>query len=149
MKYVLLILMVMLCPLPLFAADPPTVVPVEAVVVVPADSPPAARDRMTRAERKLAREVIADAADACGMRRLQFMRAVDQGDPTANDELKVSLAAHDDVGEIDIDRLREILEMILEFISKLIAMFGMFADDRTLDAVDLWCVNVGFDLFAA
>jgi hypothetical protein len=85
---------------------------------------------MTRTERKLTREIIRDAADACGMRRMEFMRSVDRGDATANEELKASIAAHeysDKPGEIDIDRLKEILEMILEFISRLLEIFSVFA----------------------
>jgi len=146
MKYVLLILMVMLCPLPLFAADPFVVPTAPAAVAADDDAPQTALRRMTRAERKLAREVIADAADAAGMRRLEFMRAVSNGDVIATDELKMSLASHEDVREIDIDRLKEIFQMILDFISQLMALFSLFADNATLDAVDAWCVNVGFQM---
>lgn len=148
MKRFILLLSLLLCPLPLNASDP-VVVPMDGVTAVEPSASPVARVRVTRTERKLAREVIADAADACGMRRLEFLRAVDRGDTEAHDELRLSLVAHDAVGEVDIDRLHEILQMILDFISQLLAMFGMFSDATALDALDLWCVNVGFDLLAA
>lgn len=141
---VFLTLMVMLSPLAL-AADP-VIVPVTGEVTATAsEAPQAALRRMSRSERKLAREVIRDAAEAAGMRRLEFMRAVQAGDVEANDELKLSLAASDAALEVDVERLREILTMLLDFISQLLAIFSMFADASTLDAVELWAVNVGFD----
>ena len=79
----------------------------------------------TRKERKQARKVIRNAAEAAGMRRVAFMRAVDAGDQECVDELKVSLAASGMAGEVDIDRLKEILQMILEFIKQLLAIFAM------------------------
>jgi len=139
----------MLCMAPLFATESPTVVPMTDTVTVTAyDAPQASLRNMTRAERKLAREVIADAADAAGMRRLEFMRAVNNGDVIATDELKMSLASHEEVREIDIERLKEIFQMILDFISQLMALFSLFADNATLDAFDAWCVNVGFQMAA-
>jgi len=141
----LFVIGLLLCP-PLLAADP-VIVPVTGEVVVSAaDNPQAALRRITRSERKLAREVIRDAAEAAGMRRLEFMRAVDEGDVEANDELKLSLLQHPGAREIDIERFKEILAVILDFIKQLLAIFAMFADNATLDAVDAWCVNVGFDL---
>jgi len=139
----LFVIGLLLCP-PLLAADP-VIVPVTGEVVVAASAPEAALRKTTRAERKLAKEVIRDAAEAAGMRRLEFMRAVQAGDVSANAELKLSLVAHEDAREIDIERLKEIFQMILDFISQLMALFSMFADNSTLDAVDTWCVNVGFD----
>ena len=117
---------------PLLPGAEPQVVPIETTAVatdaaVPAAVAQAELRKMTRAERKLAREVIADAADAAGMRRLEFMRAANRGDRVAVDELKVSLAAHDEAREIDIDRLQEILQMILDFIKQLLELFSMFA----------------------
>ncbi len=145
---VFLTLLVMLSPLAL-AADP-VIVPVTGEVAVTADDgPQAALRRMSRSERKLAREVLRDAAEAAGMRRLEFMRAVNNGDVEANDELKMSLAASDVAREVDVERLREILQVILDFISQLLAIFSMFADASTLDAVNCWVVNVGFDLATA
>jgi len=129
---------------PLCAA--PVIVPVTGDVVVSTDAAPQAARRMTRAERKVAREVIRDAAEAAGMRRLQFMRAVENGDSAAVEELKVSLASQAESGEIDVDRLREIFNMILEFITKLLQLFALFADNQTVDSVDAWCVNAGFDM---
>jgi len=117
-----------LTPSPSHAAQP-LVVPVEAEVTPVADEPTPARKRFSRAERKLAREVIRDAAESAGMSRLRFMRAVDRGDQAALDELKVSLAGHEEAAEIDVDRLREILQVILDFISQLLALFSMFASD--------------------
>jgi len=141
----LIMIGLLLCP-PLLAADP-VIVPVTGELVVAADdAPQAAFRRITRSERKLAREVIRDAANAAGMRRLEFMRAVQAGDVEATGELKLSLAGHEDAREIDIERLKEIFAMILDFIKQLLAIFSMFADNATLDAVDAWCVNVGFDL---
>ena len=131
-----LLLCFLLCP-PMLAAEPAILVPIDGAVVAPdtptpAVNPQASLRRMTRAERKLAMAVIDDAANACGMRRLEFMRAVKRGDAVANDELKLSLAANEDAREIDIDRLKEILEMILDFISQLLAIFGMFADNQVV-----------------
>lgn len=140
-----LTLLVMLSPLAL-AADP-VIVPVTGEVTATAsEAPQAALRRMSRSERKLAREVLRDAAEAAGMRRLEFMRAVNNGDVEANDELKMSLAASDVAREVDVERLREILQVILDFISQLLAIFSMFADASTLNAVDCWVVNVGFDV---
>ena len=145
---VFLTLLVMLSPLAL-AADP-VIVPVTGEVTATAsEAPQAALRRMSRSERKLAREVLRDAAEAAGMRRLEFMRAVNNGDVEANDELKMSLAASDVAREVDVERLREILQVILDFISQLLAIFSMFADALMLNAVELWAVNVGFDLATA
>ena len=83
--------------------------------------------QLKRTERRLAREVVQDAALNAGMRRLEFMRAVNNGDPDAMDELRVSLASRDDAGEIDTDKLKEILDMILEFIAALLEIFSAFA----------------------
>ena len=141
----LFVIGLLLCP-PLLAADPVIVPMTGEVVVSAADNPQAALRRITRSERKLAREVIRDAANAAGMRRLEFMRAVDEGDVEANDELKLSLLQHPGARDIDIERFKEILAVILDFIKQLLALFAMFADNATLDAVDVWCVNVGFDL---
>ena len=147
MRPLMLLFMIglLLCP-PLLAADPVIVPMTGEVVVSAADNPQAALRRITRSERKLAREVIRDAANAAGMRRLEFMRAVDEGDVGANDELKLSLLQHPGARDIDIERFKEILAVILDFIKQLLALFAMFADNATLDAVDAWCVNVGFDL---
>jgi len=82
-----------------------------------------------REDRKLAREIIADAASACGMRRLEFMRAVNSGDEDANDELRLSVStrcALDKPGSIDVERLREILQMVMEVITRLLEIFSMF-----------------------
>jgi len=91
--------------------------------------PMAALRKIRREDRKLAREVRNDAADACGMRRLQFMRALAAGDVDCNEQLRLSLIEHPDAGEwdIDVDKLKEILAMILDFIKQLLAIFGMFA----------------------
>ena len=140
MKYLIPLLLccfVILPCLTLPAAESVVVVPVDGAVVAPdtptpAVNPQASLRRMTRAERKLALEVIDDAAKACGMRRLEFMRAVKRGDAVANDELKLSLAANEDAREIDVDRLRELLQVILDFISQLLAIFGMFADNQAV-----------------
>ena len=112
---------------PSFSPRPANIdVRVEAEVQQPTPANPmAAGRRLTRAERKLAREVIADAAQAAGMRRLEFMRAVHRGDQAAIDELKVSLSTRDEAREWDIDRLREILDLILAFIEKLLALFAL------------------------
>jgi len=115
------LLAALLFPMTVQAAET-VVVPVQGTVA--AEPTPARRD-MTRAERKLARDVIADAAEAAGMRRLEFMRKVNAGDTVACEELKVSLAAHPDAREIDIDRLRELLDLILEFIAKLLSLFAL------------------------
>ena len=64
------------------------------------------------------------------------MRAVDRGDTVANDELKLSLAEHEDAREIDIERLKEIFAMILDFISQLLALFSMFAYDDDVIPTD-------------
>jgi len=93
--------------------------------------------KFTRAERKLAKEAIQDAAQACGMRRMEFCRAVNEGNAGCVEELKVSLATHEDVSEIDIERLREILQMILDFIKQLMAIFGMFADNAQGPALEV------------
>ena len=85
-----------------------------------------------REDRKLARELIADAASACGMRRLEFMRAVNSGDEDANDELRLSVSTRCALdthkpGTIDVERLREILQMVMEVITRLLEIFSMFA----------------------
>ena len=147
MLSLLLLMTVMLCPL-LPAAEPVVVVPITPAVEADDDSPQAAMRRMSRADRKLAREVVRDAADAAGMRRLEFMRAVQDEDPDAMDELKVSLAQHDDALRFDPDEFGQFLTMILEFIEKLLAIFAMFADAGSLDALNLWCVNIGYQMAA-
>jgi len=124
----LVLLVLLISPLVSTQYAQDAVVPVEATVVAADGDPQAGLRRISRAERKLAREVIRDAAKAQGVSRLKFMRAVNRGEEAALDELKISLAAHEDAREIDIDRLREILQVILDFIKQLLALFGMFAD---------------------
>ena len=125
----LLVPLLLLICLPLSAAVVPmTDATPGGVAQQPADGPQAGLRKFNRSQRKLAKEVIRDAAESCGMRRLEFLRAVDAGDRNATDELKLSLAAHEEVGEIDPDRLQEILQMILEFIKALLELFAMFAD---------------------
>ncbi len=108
------------------------VVPVAATIVAadPAPADPMKR-KFSRADRKLAKEVIRDAAESMGLSRREFVKGVRaeqakdyKGMTPHTDELKMSLAMHDGVGEIDIDRLREILQMIFQFIAKLLAIFG-------------------------
>ena len=146
-RFVALLLLLLACPLFLFGQVARPLVPADpgVAVVTPSNpveaGPQAALRKMTRAERKLARDVIADAAEAAGMRRLEFMRAVDRGDQYCKDELKMSLAAHDEAREIDIERLQEILQMILDFISQLLALFGMFADNA-VPPVDLYLCSL-------
>lgn len=93
-------------------------------------NPFAALGKFSRADRKLAREVIADAAETCGMTRLQFMRAVRAGDQKCVDEMKVSLAMSDDAPGFDLDQFQQILNMILDFIARLLELFGLFAMDQ-------------------
>ena len=142
----MLLMLLMLCPPAMSAA--PTVVPVEATVVepTPADGPQASLRRMSRTERKLAREVRNDAAEALGLTRLAFMRRWIAGEKEAREQLKLSFAEHPDAREIDIDRWNEIFAMIMEWIKQIMAIFALFADNATLDAIDEWVVNVGFDL---
>jgi len=105
-------------------------------------SPFAALGRFSRADRKMAREVMRDAADAMGESRREFMRGVMtekaadyKGSTPHLDELETSLALHDDAPGFDIDEFARILDMIIEFIKKLMAIFGMFALD-TAPALD-------------
>jgi hypothetical protein len=131
------------------AASEPTVVPITTdptpAVETEAESPQASLRRMSRADRRLAREVVRDAAEAAGMRRLEFMRAVVDEDQDAVDELKLSLALHDNALGFDPDEFGQFLAMILEFIEMLMAMFSMFAD---VSPAGPWCVNVGYQMAA-
>jgi hypothetical protein len=116
--------------LPLSAAEPPTVVPVTpdpTIVAAETESPQASLQRMRRADRELAREVVRNAAESAGMRRLEFMRAVQDGDPDAVDELKLALVDTDQALKFDPDEFGKFLEMILQFIEKLLALFALFA----------------------
>ena len=84
--------------------------------------------KIGRQEQKFANVVIRDAADACGMSRREFLEAVNTGDPEATEELRLSiLAVSDGKPEvIDIERLKEILAMILDFIRRLLELFKAF-----------------------
>lgn len=103
-----------------------------------------AKRKFTRAERKLAREVIKDAAEAMGESRRTFMQGVSaernagyEGPTPHLEELETSLAMHDDAAGFfdDMDEFGQFLEMLLAFIEKLLALFGMFSLDMpTLDA---------------
>lgn len=129
---------ILLCVLPglLFSQEPEPAktwsgtavsVPVSGTVAEPAPANPFTRlDRFSRADRKLAREVIADASQALGMRRLEFMREVGAGNETCLAELKTSLVMHDDAPGFDPERFQEILQMILDFIKQLLELFSLF-----------------------
>ena len=93
----------------------------DADAVAVADRP---KRGLTRSERKIANEAIRDAAAAFGMRRRPFMREVDAGNPAATEELENSLAMADVGWEWDPERFKEFLNMILEFIRALLAIFG-------------------------
>ena len=90
--------------------------------------------RLRNEQKRLALHVRNDAADALGMRRLEFMRGLDDGDEECIDQLKVSIADNvagdpEEVApeEIDVDQLQEILHMILEFIRQLLSIFMAFS----------------------
>ena len=82
--------------------------------------------RMSREERRLARDVRDDAAANMGMRRIQFMRAIINGDESAIAELKVSLSESDEMAgwEYDEERFARFLEMIINFIKAIMMIFG-------------------------
>jgi hypothetical protein len=148
MRPLALVLLLMICPVA-FASDQPAVVPMVPatgeVAEAAADAPLAAMRRMSRSDRRLAKEVLRDAAEAAGMRRLEFCRAVQRGDEDAMDELKLSLASHDDALRFDPDQFSSFLDTILKFIEQLLAIFSMFADANQPGP---WMVNVGFTMAA-
>jgi hypothetical protein len=119
---------------PCFAAEVVEVVP-NTVPSVDVESPQAAQagiGRMKSSDRRLARAVRNDAAEAMGMRRLEFMRAVIDDDQEANDQLKLSLAEQDDAIKFDPDEFGQFLEMIIQFIERLLAIFSMFASNPSM-----------------
>ena len=79
---------------------------------------------MTRDERRFARGIRRDAADAMDMGRIEFMRAVVAGDEDAIDELKLAIVDADDSLMFDIERFQEIFTMILEFFRAFMLIFG-------------------------
>ena len=97
--------------------------------------------KFSRQDRRLARDVMRDAAEAMGQSRRELMRGVmservnGYRGPTPHlDELETSLALHDDAPGFDIEEFGRILEMIIEFIQKLMAIFGMFSCNAPADA---------------
>lgn len=100
-----------------------------------------AKRKFSRADRKLAREVIRDAAESMGLSRREFMRGVAAeqaegyiGSTPHTEELETSLAMHEGAG-FDIEEFGKFLEMILAFIEKIMALFGLFSlDAPTFDA---------------
>ena len=82
--------------------------------------------KLSLSERRIVREVIREAAEARGMRLRDFLEAVDNGDEECISELSVALYLHPKASEIDVDRLREILQLILEFIRALIPILSLF-----------------------
>jgi len=82
--------------------------------------------KMTRTERKVARDVRSDAAANAGMRRFQFMRAVVNGDEDAIEELKLSLLESETMAgwEYDEERFQRFLTMIINFFKAIMMIFG-------------------------
>ena len=85
-----------------------------------------AYDRMTREERQAARAVRDDAADEMGMRRFEFMRAVNRGDQDALGVLKLSAIEMYPRWEFDQENFQAFLDMIIKFIQALMQIFSMF-----------------------
>ena len=81
---------------------------------------------MKRADRKMARAIRNNAAASFGVGRFEFMAAVVDGDVEAINELKMSILEQDGSLELDIERLQEILDMVLDFIKALMAIFSGF-----------------------
>ena len=81
-------------------------------------------DRMSRDERRAARNVRNEAAASLGMRRIAFNRAVLNEDQDALDELR--LAAAESEWEFDPERFQQFLDMIIAFIKAIMMIFGGF-----------------------
>lgn len=79
------------------------------------------RKKSLRDRREIAR-FVRRASRSMGMTRVEWLEAYEAGDEEVVAEANMMGASLD----IDIDRLREILEMILEFIKALMALFGGF-----------------------
>jgi len=80
--------------------------------------------KISRGDRREAREIRNEAAASMGIKRIAFMRAVVAGDEDAVDELKLAILDSDDSLMFDIERFQEILAMILEFFRAFMLIFG-------------------------
>jgi len=89
-------------------------------------------NKMSREERKAAREIRNDAADAMGVSRLRFNRMIANDDQEAIDELAMSLAESEyaERWEFDPERFQRFLDMIINFIKALMSIFGGFGFAR-------------------
>ncbi len=84
----------------------------------------------TREERRMARRITKSAAEGCGIRRLAFMVAVNEGDASAIAELQIAIIedqAEDNPEAVDIERLKEIFEIVLKIIERILEIWRMFA----------------------
>jgi len=82
--------------------------------------------KMTRTERRVARNVRNDAAASMGMSRRQFMWAVKNEDENAIEELKLSAIESEAMAgwEYDEERFQRFLNMIINFIKAIMMIFG-------------------------